>query len=169
MISQKEIDEYDKYCEEKKKLIPGGGIWDTEPNRIEFKSSGFDCLMVRNDMLCWCGYVGVKPSHPAHGKHYDKVDVEVHGGLTYGNRCNGKICHISEAPDDTYWLGFDTAHSMDEMPVMRHYRMLPGWPSSTFKEIYPDTYRDVNYVKAEVEKLARQFKEMESVSQENTQ
>lgn len=51
-----------------------------------------------------CGYVGVTEGHPAFRKHYDQVDVDVHGGLTYGAEPN---------KDGVWWLGFDTAHAFD--------------------------------------------------------
>lgn len=55
-----------------------------EKDRVEFKSHGFNCLMVRNDMGCWCGYVGLPPTHKYYGKSYDELNhITVHGGLTY--------------------------------------------------------------------------------------
>ena len=31
-----------------------------------------------------CGYLGIPPMHPWYGHHYDDLDVDVHGGLTFG-------------------------------------------------------------------------------------
>ena len=74
------------------------GIWDSEPDRAEFIHSGFACLLVRNDLGAWCGYVGVPESHRSFGLDYDAVEVEIHGGLTYANLCQeeGPICHIPQ-------------------------------------------------------------------------
>jgi len=30
-----------------------------------------------------CGYLGVPPAHPWYGHHYDDLNVDVHGGLTF--------------------------------------------------------------------------------------
>lgn len=37
----------------------GSGPWDNEPDRLEWKDekTSMPCLMVRNDMGNWCGYV----------------------------------------------------------------------------------------------------------------
>ena len=55
------------------------GPWDSEPDRVDFVSSGFSCLLLRNNVGSWCGYVGVPETHPSFGKDYDHVDVDVHG------------------------------------------------------------------------------------------
>lgn len=96
------------------------GPWITEPDRIEFKYNGLSCLIVRNAMnFHLCGYVGIKPSHPYFGKDYHDVDLDVHGGLTYANKCIGIICHVSDGPnDETWWFGFDYAHANDLIPTM---------------------------------------------------
>src|SRR5438270_834768 len=82
------------------------GPWDNEPDRAEFKHLGFPCLLVRQSQSGhWCGYVAVPPGHPWHGlEDYAayRLDVEVHGGITYGNKCAGKVCHVPAPgePDD---------------------------------------------------------------------
>lgn len=67
----------------------GRGPWLTEPDKKQWQdqATGVPCLAVRNHSGAWCGYVGVPPGHPAHGKDYDSVDVEVHGGLTFADKC----------------------------------------------------------------------------------
>lgn len=55
-----------------------------------------------------CGYCAVPSSHPAFGKDYIDVNIDVHGGLTYGrDRCPMR------AADGLWWFGFDCAHSYD--------------------------------------------------------
>ncbi len=51
----------------------GGDQWKGEPDRKEWRdeATGMPCLALRNMMGAWCGYVGVAPTHPAHGLHYD--------------------------------------------------------------------------------------------------
>lgn len=130
------------------------GPWHDEPDKAHWvdEATGLDCLIVRNHLGALCGYVGVPPAHPWHGKDYDDVYVDVHGGLTYADRCQEDeehgICHLPEPgrPDDVWWLGFDCAHSGDLVPGVG--RVSPY-----------ETYRDLNYVRDEVAGLARQAAE----------
>lgn len=152
----------------------GPGPWDGEPDKISWTDEVTDlpCIMVRNDMGNWCGYVAVEPGHPAHGKDYEDVDVDVHGGLTFSASCNEtgaierSVCHVPEPgkPGDVWWLGFDTAHAWDVIPFMVGYSQehglsyrsatgdlpkRPGWPATT--------YKDAGYVRRECERLAAQL------------
>lgn len=129
------------------------GPWDVEPDRIQWKTeAGFPALIVRNGGIGnLCGYVGVPRSHSAHGKPYDDVSVDVHGGLTYAEKCAGRVCHVPNPgePDDVWWLGFDCAHGGDSCPgMMRHGHMSYG------------SYKNVAYVRGEAESLARQLARM---------
>lgn len=141
------------------------GAWHDEPDRIQWKTAaGLPGLLVRHRRLGHlCGYAAVPAGHPAYGSGYDAVDVQVHGGLTYADRCeaDGPICHVPEPgqPDDVWWLGFDCAHAGDRSPgqeaIMRGLELpnLPPW--------YVEGYRDVAYVRGEVEQLAHQLVAME--------
>ena len=109
--------------------------WETEPNREEFVSDdGLACLILRNSTGHLCGYVAVPSGHPMYGKDYDQVPIDnVHGGLTFAG------------PSDKYrpgkglwWFGFDCAHCGD---------LIPGASPVGI-------YRDINYVFAEIKKLA---------------
>src|SRR5215831_16238351 len=71
----------------------GPGPWDQEPDKCQWidEATGLDCMALRNRMGAWCGYVGIPPEHPLHGLDYDDVgtwDFEVHGGLTFADRCD---------------------------------------------------------------------------------
>jgi hypothetical protein len=133
------------------------GPWMTEPDRVDFRHAGFACLMLRNARSGnWCGYAGVPPTHPDHGHDYDSVDVKCHGGLTYADKCDGShICHVAELgePDDLWWFGFDCHHYRDIAPGLE----------STIRQLDLDyldpmaSYRDVAYVRREVEALAEQL------------
>jgi hypothetical protein len=132
------------------------GPWDLEPDRIEWRAHGFPCLIVRSETMgALCGYVGLPPGHPLHGEPYDIPGVDVHGGLTYSGSCAGHICHIARPgePDAVWWLGFDCGHPGDKCPATDSYIMRGLGRSGS------GDYRDVEYVKAEVEKLAKQFKD----------
>jgi hypothetical protein len=50
----------------------GSGPWDDEPDRAEWEYLGYACLAVRNARFdIWCGYLGVGPDHPPHGRSTD--------------------------------------------------------------------------------------------------
>lgn len=175
-MTQEQIDDHNRLCEEAKSdLLSKGfeGAWNREPNRVIWKHAGLDCLMVRHARsLHWCGYVGVKPGHPCYGKSYDEVqsgiwdyeksdysspavvpDLEVHGGLTYSQSCNEVVCHFTDDPkDETWWLGFDCAHSGDLSPASAYWSRSHG-----FKSTFEDTYKELDHVKAETERLADQL------------
>ena len=152
----------------------GPGPWQSEPDKMSWRdpTTGLPCLIVRNRAGNLCGYVGVPPAHPWHGKdygacvdsgcradsHYDCTPdgkVSVHGGLTYADRCDigapeaTGICHIPgpDNPDDVWWFGFDTYHAWDLSPAYTAYRA----PSQD------EVYRDVGYVRRETESLASQL------------
>lgn len=130
--------------------------WESEPDHVEFRHAGFACIIHRNDFGALCGYVGVPPGHPAHGKKCDEIGVEVHGGLTYSEPCRGSICHVPAPgePDDVWWLGFDCAHAFDLIPQsLELYSHLPyGIPGQA--------YRDLAYVTEQTRHLADQLAAM---------
>ena len=130
------------------------GEWDKEPeNRVDFIHSGFSCFILRGPMGAWCGYVGVPSTHPAYEKDYNDdilEKIDVHGGLTYADKCAGVICHVPEPgmPDDVWWLGFDTAHYGDVVPLNVHWAQ------------HDETYKNIKYVTDEVKSLAEQLEKM---------
>jgi hypothetical protein len=133
------------------------GEWDQEPDRIEWRDGGFPCLMSRHPTAGhWCGYIGVTKDHPWFNKSYDDVDASVHGGLTYAALCEGHICHVPQESEDpnVWWLGFDCAHAGDMSPGIRG--MLTGFG---LEGAYRESYRNVDYVKAEVAELIKQAME----------
>lgn len=145
------------------------GPWQSEPDKLQWPdpSTGLPCLMVRGPHGGWCGYVGVPEGHRYFGVGYDDVPVEAHGGLTFADHCQKTdheskgICHVPDEgePDHVWWLGFDCAHAGDMSPgsdsrLPEHLRALIScpWNASGYEE-----YRDMDYVKAEVTKLAAQL------------
>ena len=139
------------------------GPWDGEPDKVQFvdEATKLPCLAVRNHSGAWCGYVGVPPSHKDFGKGYSDVDYDVHGGLTFADKCQPTtdeshgICHVPAPgePDHVWWFGFDCNHCDDFAPSM-HFRLkalghdfrIPG-----------EKYRTLGYVKAQCAKLAAQL------------
>lgn len=143
----------------------GRGEWDGEPDKMQWTdgATGLVCLAKRNPRSGnWCGYVGVAPGHPWHGKSYNDVEAEVHGGLTFADGCQEgppeqTICHVP-APgeaDDLWWLGFDCHHAWDFAPGM-HARGVKLDPV-LFARDWNETYKSLSYVRKECGDLARQI------------
>lgn len=132
------------------------GPWSREPDKLSWKTeAGLPGMIVRNGMGGLCGYVAVVEGHMAFGLGCGDVSVDVHGGITYGSACAGHICHVPEPgePDHVWWLGFDCAHSFDAVPGEIAWDRKHGYATR-------GEYRDVDYVTAEVEKLAAQLARM---------
>jgi hypothetical protein len=156
----------------------GPGPWLDEPDKMQWKdeATGLPCLIVRGPAGALCGYVGVAEGHPWHGKSYGDAigacnedcdpengyhsmhridsDIDVHGGLTFSDACadttdeSRHICHVPDPgePDHVWWFGFDCAHYRDFCPGRE--------ASSLFND---GDYRDVPYVRGQVQNLARQL------------
>jgi len=63
------------------------------------------------------GYVVLPKGHKYHGKDYDDINVDVHGGLTFSDAAN-ELNDWPEiiAEDKGGWvIGFDTAHLDDDL------------------------------------------------------
>ncbi len=180
-MPEKTVDEILESLKESKARLPKGP-WTEEPDRELFKAHGFQCLINRNAMGAWCGYVGVPPGHPWHGKSYDDVEASVHGGLTYANECAGHICHVPEpeekcfqikvfgmilfrvvyytkGEEHLYWLGFDCSHAGDLTPGLVDVENRLGLKLPGFKSLQGEKYRNLAYVKAETKQLAKQAAE----------
>lgn len=79
----------------------------------EGEHAGFRWRVLHNSMGYRCGYILIPHGHPWHGKSYDDIPAEVHGGLTYG--------------DEEGWVGFDCAHAGDapDPALPGAYKMRP--------------------------------------------
>lgn len=76
-----------------------------------FRYNGFSCKVVKNvtsTMEWWCGYVALPKEHIYYGKGYDDIPIEVHGGLTFAQKGDGKTWDKKY-----YWIGFDCSHAGD--------------------------------------------------------
>jgi hypothetical protein len=160
----------------------GAGAWNDEPDKVQWldTETGLPCLIVRH---CrhgqLCGYVGVPGTHPYFGRSYNAVDVDVHGGLTFADRCqpgdeNRAICHVVEPGEDdaVWWLGFDCHHAGDLAPgteallreiVPERHAAMRELGAALLDELggyqWRDVYRDIGYVREQVLALARQLKD----------
>jgi hypothetical protein len=147
----------------------GDGPWNSEPDKEQFsdKATGLPCLIKRNHFGALCGYVGVPEGHPWHGKGYDDIAADVHGGLTYAGSCQEgpegqAICHVPAPgePEPLWWLGFDCHHAWDIAPGMEARERQQGYPPI---HIPGCSYKTVAYVKAECARLAGQAAEAAAV------
>lgn len=136
--------------EEPYSSVPWGpGPWDEEPDKVVWHTPElpFALMVCRNTFGALCGYVGVGPAHPLYRTRYQEVDehFDCHGGLTFSDACEPPICHQAPPgqPDHVWWFGFDCAHFGDDYPGMSSDRR--------------SQYRDLGYVRREVEGLARQL------------
>ncbi len=150
------------------------GPWNDEPDKAVWvdETTDLDCMINRGPLGALCGYVGVGPDHPYHGKDYDTINPDVHGGLTFSDPCAegddpaDGICHVPQPgrPDDVWWFGFDCGHYMDVIPGM--IEVMAGIEAKTTELIGPSdfsfgnpVYRGFDYVKGEVTTLATQLAE----------
>ena len=111
--------------------------------------AGLKAVVIAHDMGHRCGYVGVPEDHPWHGKGYDDVDIDVHGGLTY-----------ADARDDLWWFGYDCAHLGDARD--------PELMSDEYKNVLlgrklnfdGDTIKTLDFCVNECESMAAQLKDV---------
>lgn len=64
------------------------------------------------------GYVLIPEGHPLHGKHYDDIDVSVHGGLTFSELVDSDMVTewgLEKTDEGAWCVGFDTAHWGDSL------------------------------------------------------
>lgn len=129
--------------------------WEEEPDRVEFVHKGFKCLVLRHSTLKHLrGYVALPKEHPYYGCHYDNLNVDVHGGLTFGKKGDGK-----DWEPNYWWIGFDCAHAGDYTPGIEEMLTTAGFKKGPkgIKGVFRETYKSIDYVKKEVRKLARQL------------
>ena len=159
------------------------GPWMEEPDRVDWVFEGMMCRAERQDNRGHlCGYIGVPPGHPTHGHGYDDDEtnyIEIHGGVTFGNHFNAGdedeqfaelLRHWEQegfdtvSPGEIWWIGFDCTHAYDYSDMASGDDSLFG--KAMAKAGYPigdpnehEVYRNINYVIAETEKLARQLRQ----------
>ena len=123
------------------------GVWDGEPDLLEFEAFGFKCEAKRHDSMGHlCGYITVGKTHPWYALGYDRIGARVHGGLTY-----------SQAGSTSSKHGFDCAHAGDLVPSM--YELIPD---------NGEKYRDLGYVVGQLIELAKQAYKAEGYGVQDT-
>lgn len=82
----------------------------------EWEAHGFKCRVIAFPAYaCYNGYVALPKGHPSYGKHYDDIDVEVHGGVTYASFGSDEplVDEVLRPNPELYWVGVDTLHAWD--------------------------------------------------------
>ena len=148
------------------KMNWGPGPWQEEPDYLFYWVEKYPCLILRHGLGHLCGYVGIDKSKAPESDHYDDIDLEVHGDVTYGGNRDSEL-----KPEDKeslqgkeyYWIGFDCAHYLDFMPAsIAINRVLPETAklrSQLFKS--KDVYRTINFVKNEIQGMIDQLKKQD--------
>jgi hypothetical protein len=102
-----------------------------------------DCFIRRNHSLALCGYVVITTDNKLfrldYEQLYSKINVHVHGGLTYSDEGEGG-----------WVIGFDCAHAGDLCPAFTHFDGI---------------YRTKQYVISECEKLAEEVSKFSGIIQ----
>lgn len=136
--------------------------WEREPDHVMFMSdAGYICEIKRHDNFGHlCGYIYIPKGHPYFGKTYQELEDEdgnaahqPHGGWTYSD---------TKGDDDgaLYTVfGFDCNHTDDYAPKQEELLRSIGVDRATVRE--PSNYRTIEYVTAELETAAIEFKKVE--------
>jgi len=64
------------------------------------------------------GYVLIPIGHPLHGKNYDDINVNVHGGLIFSGLVNITMVEVYKLDKEdigTWCVGFDTTYNNDTL------------------------------------------------------
>ena len=110
------------------------------------KIAGFFCMIRRNHSGAFCGYIAIPQS-----KGFEALDLgrlqnalSCHGGITYADSDSPVGDELNCGYAVSMWLGFDCAHSGDQVPIS-------GMVGSS------GTYRNVTYVIQQLHDLVVQI------------
>ena len=137
-----------RYTTENKEIRErwGEGVWQDEPDEIAWVDpiTGTNCLMRKNDLGAWCGYIGISPEL-LEGVEVD--DIFVHGGVTYTSH---EMPGRGTSHQELLWIGFDCCHMYDFVPGMA--ALAASYPNrvGTF-------YRNREYVENEIRRMISQL------------
>lgn len=170
------------YTKEQKIKLFGQGEWVDEPDLIEFEYKKITCIVERriiqenleSDLFFGgflCGYISIPLGHKYYHKEYEDIDIDCHGGLTFGE------------VSDQHWIGFDCAHLFDYIPsfelfkktnedynlCMKRFSITKAFERSIlFNQIYRNIEFCINQCKSMVDQLINE-KENEIYTPENIQ
>lgn len=128
--------------------------WLYEPDVMEWTDTdtGLKCLIRRvHGLGHLCGYVRIMRDHPLYRKDVQRLNLDVHGGVTFGRR----MAH-DRFMKRGFWVGFDCAHLNDLIPTYQTPKMQKILGVSNM--FSGSTYKDMQFVYLETTNLAQQLK-----------
>lgn len=131
----------------------GRGEWRNEPDRAEWLSSGFVCVVSRHVEGYLRGFVAMPPRHPMWGLPVEdlRVMLEVHRGITFAALADDDQLRCSLPVDsqaELWFVGFDCNQLGDFSPSDA---LSGGQPSPA------RPYRNFRYVVEQVERIVNQL------------
>lgn len=130
---------------------------------------GYEYLVTFFEFGHRCGYVAIPSSHEFskyQENDYDKIDINVHGGLTFCSR-ESSLKDILSSPCTDLWIGFDCMHGFDdrclktsekyfgeENRVAKTFKILGDLGSFSFNE---SSHRSFEYVETECKSIIDQL------------
>lgn len=99
----------------------------------DFMINDYRCVVLGTSMGHRCGYVGLPKGHDLEGVYYGKIDVDVHGGLTFGRENEN---YPVENAEKRWYIGFDCAHCYDIIDTQLLDELLPEKEAEEMKSIY---------------------------------
>lgn len=128
------------------------GAWSQEPDKVVWidEVTKLDCMLLRNDLGTWCGYVGVPETHPYFGLDCKRVEFAFEREIDFSSTCKvgasedeKVVCHCrTYEHGETWWFGFNLASCWDYIPILTH------------QVATTQDYRDINYARTLVESLS---------------
>lgn len=139
---------------DKSSWIPGE--WDNEPDRLYWvdPQTEYHCIIRRVDIYGTLrGYVAVEKNHPLYGKSYLSIidDISVDGSDFCNRNCENGVRHLMDDKEKSWWFEIDFNNYLDYSPGYGRFYL--GAKDAI--------YRNISYVTAEVESLAKQLKNRE--------
>ena len=138
---------------------------------ISFKYKGYNCAVVAHHHGHRCGYVCLPKTSRFYNVDYSKIDVDVHGGLTYGSE---SYSHPIATKEHVYWIGFDCAHLYDspDEEILRKFGELNDEPEY-YREVlrsgsyhrYDSSVKSQYYVECEIKSMVDQIIELEGLNE----
>lgn len=139
------------------------GPWRDEPDYESWIRKDLPCVIIRHPRMGYlCGYVGTYQSFDLP----DEIENLPHGGISFietnpdywitpkkGKKST--LAALIFLNETIRWIGFDCGHLEDVIPNRYDQRVIPlPSPFLSVARFSNDTYKDFEYVRKEVNKLA---------------
>ena len=80
--------------------------WNTEPDEVHFIEHGYECRVVRHDVLGFlCGYVGVPATPPYFSVGYDDLPTDLSAQNDAHQLAAGEYYMVVKDTDTKCWIG----------------------------------------------------------------